>query len=266
MRAATAAGAGAPASPAEPPAPAGSYRVRTVNGLSLPRIARARGATRIWTVALLGTTVAGCGVTGGRVDRGYPTSRPRVAVAGAMQPHLSGSTVHLTVPAGWGLARINAERGIPRAFVRLDGDCYLSVSITGSSSTALTGGQIAGLYAKPVAGYSWSVTRAGQTVLARLGQLSATTGTLSRSSLGTAYLPTSARANLAIDYGAGVWPLDGHACADSEVRTRLPALTAAITAIFASARLMPAAVAAGTGTAVAPILTTSTSVSVVASP
>ncbi len=212
----------------------------TVNGWPLPRIGRANGAAWPSLAALVAAGVAGCGgVTGGRVDLGYPTARPHVVAAATMQPRLSGRFVRFTVPAGWGLARIGSERGVPRAFVRLDGDCYESVAITGSSAPTLTGAEIAAPYANPVDGYPWSVTSLGHTTLAVLGQRDTTSGRLSRSSLGTAYLPTSAHAYLAIDFGAGIWPLGGHACSDSDVSARLSLLAATISTIFASARLVP---------------------------
>ena len=217
----------------------GPYRVSTVNGRPLPRIGCANGAARLSLAALLAATVAGCGgVTGGRVDLGYPPARPRVTPAAIMQPRLSGNLVRFTVPAGWGLSRIDTERGVPRAFVRLDGDCYESVAITGSSEPTLTAGGLGARYAKPVDGYTWTVTSLGRTSLALLGQRDPTTDRLSRSSLGTAYLPTAPHAYLAIDFGAGIWPLGGRACPDPEVSARLSALDGAIAAIFASARVV----------------------------
>ncbi len=219
----------------------------TVTGRStLPSIG-ARGAARVSLVGTLAAALSACGgVTGGRVDPGYPAARPHVVAATALQPRLSGEVVRFAVPVGWGLAHLAAERNTPRAFVHLDGDCYESVSITGSSTRALTTGGIDALYANPVAGYSWSVATVGPVILAVLSQRNATTGALSRSALGTAYVPTAPGTYLAIDFGAGVWPLGGRACPDSDVSARLSRLDGAVTTIFASVRLGPAAPAPST--------------------
>ena len=235
-----------------------------MNGRPLPRIGCANGAARLSLAVLLAVTVAGCGgVTGGRVDLGYPPARPRVTAAAIMQPRLSGSVVRFTVPAGWGLARLDSERGVPRAFVRLDGDCYESVAITGSSEPTVSATAIAALYATPIDGYAWTVTSLdgttlGRTSLALLGQRDPTSGRLSRSSLGTAYVPTSPHTYLAIDFGAGIWPLGGHACPDSEVSARLSALAAAVATIFASASVVADDGEPSPGAAAAASVTTGT--------
>ena len=190
-------------------------------------------------VALLGAAVAGCGgVTGGRVDPGYPTAYPRVTHVTTLQTRLNGDMVRFAAPAGWGLARIDSDEGARPAFVLLNGDCYLSVSITGSSTRTLTPAAIAGLYAKPSGDYTWRVTRAGSAILALLSDENSATGALSRSSLGSVYLPTSPHAYLAIDFGAGIWPLHGHACPDSAVATRLPVLASASQTILGGAVLV----------------------------
>jgi hypothetical protein len=241
----------------------------------LARIARTTGAARACGLALLAAGLAGCGgVTGGRVALGYPTARPVVKRASSLQTRLDGNVVRLAVPAGWGLARLDTDRSARPAFVLLDGDCYLSVSITGSSTRMLTAAGVAALYAKAAGGYDWTVTHVGSAILALLGEQNATTGRLSRSSLGTVYLPMQAGAYLAIDFGAGVWPLDGHACPDDEVGPRLATLTSATEAIFGSARLAPgttepaalggAPSPAGSDTASAPLTVSSTSVTVAA--
>ncbi len=254
---------------------AGAYRLREVTGLPLARIARTMGAARAGGLALLGILLVGCGgVTGGRVALGYPTARPAVKPATILQTRLDGNVVRLTVPAGWGLARLDTDRSARPAFVRLDGDCYLSVSITGSSTRTLTAAGVTALYAKSAGGYAWTITHVGDAILALLSEQNATTGKLSRSSLGTVYLPTRAGAYLAIDFGAGVWPLDGHACPGNEVSPRLPTLTSASEAIFGGARLTPGAgepaalgavsSTAGAGTATAPLVVSSTSATVAA--
>ena len=203
--------------------------------MSEPRIPRSAGA-----LAALGVALAGCGgVTGGRVDPGYPTAHPRVTRATSLQTRLNGDVVRFAVPVGWGLARIDTERGARPAFVRLDGSCYLSVSITGSSTRRISAAAIASLYASPPRGYVWRVDRTGRDTLALLDEQNAATGALSRSSLGTVYLPTGRDDFLAIDFGAGVWPLDGHACPSAAVGVRLAPLTAATEAIFSGAVIVP---------------------------
>ncbi len=219
-----------------------------MNGRSqLPAIG-ARGVARLSLVAALAATLGACGgVTGGPVDPGYPAARPHVVAATVLQPRLSGVVVRFAVPAGWGLARLAAERSVPRAFVHLDGDCYEAVSITGSSIRALTAPAIDALYTSPVAGYSWSVTTVGPTILALLSQRSTTSGALSRSALGTAYARASPSTYLAIDFGAGVWPFGGQACPDPDVSARLSRLDGAVTTIFASLQIDPAAPTAPAG-------------------
>ena len=218
-----------------------------VKRLSPPRIRRAIGAnaasgrraTCCGVVALLGAALAGCGgVTGGRVDPGYPTAYPRVTRVTTLQTRLNGDVVRFAAPAGWGLARIDSDEGARPAFVRLDGDCYLSVSITGSSTRTLAPAAIALLYAKPSGDYTWRVTRAGSAIIALLGDQNSATGVLSRSSLGSVYLPTSRHAYLAIDFGAGIWPLHGRACPDSAVAADLPMLTSASQTILGGAVLV----------------------------
>lgn len=218
-----------------------------VKRLPLPRIQRTTGAipgggsraARCGAIALLGAAVAGCGgVTGGRVDPGYPPSPSRISHATTLQTRLNGNIVRFAVPAGWGLARIDSQQGARPAFVLLSGDCYLSVSITGSSTRRLTPAAVAAQYAKPSGDYTWRVTRVRGAILALLGDENSATGVLSRSSLGSVYLPTSPQAYLAIDFGAGIWPLHGHACPDSAVAARLPALTSASQTIFGGAVLV----------------------------
>jgi hypothetical protein len=162
-----------------------------------------------------------------------------------MQPRLSGEFVRFAVPAGWGLARIAAERNVPRAFVHLDGDCYESVSITGSSVRPITASAIDALYVNGVAGYAWSVSTAGPTIIAVLGQRNASSGALSRSALGTAYLRLARSTYLAIDFGAGIWPLNDQACPNAQVSARLPRLDGAVATIFASAHVAPPAAVPG---------------------
>ncbi len=248
----------------------GSYLVRTVTVLPLARNRSATGAARACGLVALAALAAGCGgVTGGRVALGYPTANPVVKRASTLQTRLNGRVVRFVVPAGWGLARLDTDPHARPAFVRLDGDCYLAVSITGSSTRALSAAGIASLYS-PAGGYTWTITHIGPTILALLGEQNTTTGKLSRSSLGTVYLPTNAGAYLAIDFGAGVWPLDGHACPGGDVAARLPMLTSASEAIFGGARLagadqtaVPGGASASTvaaGTASAPLTVTATAV------
>jgi hypothetical protein len=189
--------------------------------------------------AALAVLCAGCGgVTGGRVDPGYPAQPTRVSHAADLQTRLQGNLVRFAVPTGWGLARIDKQNARP-AFVRLDGDCYLSIAITGSSTQTLTPAQLAQQYSHASGDYTWRLSRLGRVTLALLGNQNTSTGAVSRSSLGTVYVPTSAGKYLAIDFGAGVWPLHGHACPDDAVAGRLPALSAAGQQIFSGAQIVP---------------------------
>jgi len=191
----------------------------------------------------LAALLAGCGgVAGGNDDLGYPTLPTKISRATALVADVSGERLRVPVPAGWGLAKIDktAPPGVSRALVIRTKPCYLSISITGSSVRPLTVHEIYQPYDRPSDGYDWTLDRYGKVIVALLDQTSG--AHLSRSTVGSAYVPVDASDYLAVDIGAGVWPIGSAvACPDPDVATRLSELRATVETVFAAMVVTPAA-------------------------
>lgn len=205
---------------------------------------------------LLGATLtlAACGgVSGGTHDKGFPPANPHVAAGqtGSAEVTVGAFRVRLPVPSGWSVVRpirprAGAQHGARAALVTLVDrrpPCYLSAAVTGGTRRAIDAHGIAVQYRRPSDGYGWRLEHVGTGMLALLDQYDAAGTRLSRSTLGTAYLPLAAHSYLAVDVGAGIWPLGDGDCSDTEVSRRLGALRSGIATMIAGARVTPVPVA-----------------------
>lgn len=188
----------------------------------------------------LAATLAGCGgVAGGNVELGYPKAPTKISRANTLVAVLSGEIMRVPVPPGWGLARLDPTPHLPRALVVRAKPCYLSISITGSSVRPLTVHAIYGAYVRPSDGYAWTRERYGKVIVALLDQTSG--ARLSRSTVGSAYVPVDASDYLAVDFGAGVWPIGGaQACPDPDVAADLGQLRTTVETVFSAIVVSPA--------------------------
>ena len=192
------------------------------------------------------------GVSGGTQDRGFPPANPRVAQGSrSVTLTLSGLRLRVPVPPGWSVVRDTRTRGgrAPSArsalatVISKSRPCYASASITGGSRRDIDARQIESLYRHRSGGYGWRLEHVGRALLVLLDQYDAAGSHLSRSTLGTVWLPLGPSSYLAVDIGAGIWPLNGDNCADPDVARRLSALHGGIVAMVASLRVtaLPAA-------------------------
>ena len=208
---------------------------------------RRRGGVVGGAVAIFGlglaALLAGCGgVAGGNDDLGYPALPTKISRAAALVADVSGERLRVPVPAGWGLAKIDktAPPGVSRALVIRTEPCYLSIAITGSSVRPLTVHAIYESYDGTSDGYDWDLERYGKVIVSLLDQTSGTH--LSRSTVGSAYVPVDASDYLAVDIGAGVWPIGSAvACPDPDVAARLGELRSTVETVFAAMVVTPAA-------------------------
>ncbi len=194
-----------------------------------------RGAFAVAAVALL----AGCGVSGGGDARpGFPIENPTAVHKRQLTPTLEHVRLHLPVPAGWSAAKLDPINS-NWSMVRLAGDCYLSISITGAASTRSTVAKIRTLYRDPANGHGWTLTESPDRVIALLNQGASGTRPPSRSTLGNVYLLQPDGSYLVIDIGAGIWPLRHHACGTADFQRHIEELDSSVQGVFANARVQP---------------------------
>jgi hypothetical protein len=187
----------------------------------------------------LALALAGCGASRNEVDPGFPPSNPRAHRATTLLPLLSGQRLRIVVPDGWEVAWLTGPANGRQALVHLQPPCYEAISITGSSVQSPTGAEIASRYGHAFASYSWTLSRAGGHLIALLGQFSSRSLVPARGTVGTAYVPMDARRELAVDFGAGIWPLRRGPCSSDVVAARVPALRATVLQTFEQARVLP---------------------------
>jgi hypothetical protein len=181
--------------------------------------------------------LAGCGVNSAKdIDQGYPPAVPKRLAGTSLAVKVAGhQTLRLTVPQGWQLASLSPTEN--RAFVSLQGNCYMSVEVTGSDSRLASASDIRGRYAQPSQGYQWAVKTTAHRIVAMLEQSDQSGQRLSRSTLGTLWLPVDRYRYLVVDFGAGIWPLRRRACSNSDVAALIPRLRTTTRSVFATAAL-----------------------------
>ena len=102
---------------------------------------------------------------------------------------------------------------------------------------ALTVAQIRSLYRQPSEGYSWSLTFTGGRPIALLAQYDSRGSPPARNTLGTTYFTLGTNHSLAVDFGAGIWPLGRARCTADAVADRIGELRATAQSVFAGAHL-----------------------------
>jgi hypothetical protein len=187
------------------------------------------------TLAAALALLAGCGVNSAKdIDEGYPPAVPKRVPGTSLAVKVAAHrTLRMTVPKGWHVASLSPTEN--RALVSLEGNCYLSIEVTGSDSRVATASGIRGRYAQPSQGYQWAVKTHADRIVAMLEQSDQSGQRLSRSTLGTMWLPLDPYRYLVVDFGAGIWPLRRRACSDSDVASLVFRLRTTARSVFATA-------------------------------
>jgi hypothetical protein len=181
----------------------------------------------------------GCGAARNQVDPGFPPPSPRLHPAASLVPLLSGQRLRIPVPDGWQVARLTATPSAHQGLVRLAAPCYESIAITGSSITSVSSAQIDARYARSIQGYGWTLERAEGSTIALLAQTTSASAVPNRGTVGSAYVRLDGHRQLAVDFGAGIWPLRRGPCSGRAVARLVQQLRATVVQVFGHAQVVP---------------------------